>query len=202
MPDTRPDWWSRLRHWPRFFAQAETDAATLYNLRGTDAIRSGGSVPLVNMGLWDGIHPSEPDSLQRAVYALFDLVAQGADLGPADQQVLDLGCGFGTNAIHCSTQYGPAHITGINVSSVQLTTARERVREANREDRVHFLEASATKLPVEAGRETVPGGSGGSACRKGLATPCIGSGAPIPGGAFLQHLWSRRLSGESKSRRF
>jgi cyclopropane fatty-acyl-phospholipid synthase-like methyltransferase len=144
-------WSERMLRWPRYLARRAPDPATLYNLRGEKAIISDGDVPLVNMGYWDGIHPHEPRSLERAVFALFELVARGAGLGPADNRVVDVGCGFGTNAVFCAERFGPARITGVNVSSVQLETARRRVAEAGLEGRVDFVEASAIALPMADG---------------------------------------------------
>jgi ubiquinone/menaquinone biosynthesis C-methylase UbiE len=85
------------------------------------------------------------------VFALFDLVAQGAALAPEDAWVVDVGCGFGTNAVHCAQKFGPARITGVNVSRVQLATARSRAAQAGVEHRVDFVEASATALPMPDG---------------------------------------------------
>lgn len=143
----RPPYLERLFHWPRFLAGGP-DAGTLYDLRGEGAIETGGDLPVVNMGYWPGIEPSEARSLERAVYALFDLVADGAKISAADQWVVDAGCGFGTCAIHTSERLGPRRITGVNVSSVQLATAERRAEAAGRADRVDFVHGSVTALPM------------------------------------------------------
>ena len=50
-------------------------------------------------------------------------------------RVLDVGCGWGSFALHAATRHG-AHVTGITLSSDQAATARRRVAEAGLEDRV------------------------------------------------------------------
>ncbi len=137
--------------WPRLLLSRQADPGTLYDLRGDRAIEGAGDVPLVNMGYWPGIKSSDDGALQRACYALFDLVAQGANVNPRDAAVLDAGCGFGTNAVHVALRHGAQRVTGVNVSDVQLATARRRASEAGVSDRVDFLLASVTRLPLADG---------------------------------------------------
>jgi cyclopropane-fatty-acyl-phospholipid synthase len=51
------------------------------------------------------------------------------------QRVLDVGCGWGSFALHAAGEYG-AHVTGITLSEPQATLARERVREAGLADHI------------------------------------------------------------------
>lgn len=147
-PPRKPPWLARLRAWPRFLFSGRADAAHLYDLRGEGAIEGAGAVPVVNMGHWEGLDRAAPDVLRRANYAMFDRVARGAaDVLPGGR-VLDAGCGFGTNAVHLMETYAPAKVTSVNVSAVQLTSARARAEAAGVADRVEFLLASVTALPL------------------------------------------------------
>ncbi len=137
----------RLARWPRFLAQKRADPGSLYDMRGEGAMQSGGEVPVVNMGYWVGIQTHEPEAIERAVFALFDRVAEGARI-EAGMHVLDAGCGFGTNGLHLLQKHGAARVTGLNVSSVQLETAARRTKAAGLEERVEWVLGDVTKMPV------------------------------------------------------
>jgi cyclopropane-fatty-acyl-phospholipid synthase len=55
----------------------------------------------------------------------------------AGMRVLDVGCGWGSFAVHAATRHG-AHVTGITLSEPQAARARERAREAGVADRVEI----------------------------------------------------------------
>lgn len=68
----------------------------------------------------------QPDmSLEAAQQAKCALIARKLDLRPG-AQVLDIGCGWGGLAIHLARECG-ARVTGITLSSEQLTAAQRRV---------------------------------------------------------------------------
>lgn len=75
--------------------------------------------------------------LQDAQKAKYDRLARRLKLQPG-QHVLEIGCGWGGNAIHLATHYG-VHVTGITISKEQLTLAQERVRAAGLEDRIELM---------------------------------------------------------------
>jgi cyclopropane-fatty-acyl-phospholipid synthase len=52
-------------------------------------------------------------------------------------RVLDVGCGWGSFAVHAATRHG-VHVTGITLSEPQAARARERAREAGVGDRVEI----------------------------------------------------------------
>jgi cyclopropane fatty-acyl-phospholipid synthase-like methyltransferase len=137
----------RLARWPRFLAKDQADPGTMYDMLGERAMQPGGEVPVVNMGYWPGIGTDEPQAIERAVYALFDRVAEGARL-EAGMHVLDAGCGFGTNGLHLLEKHGAGKVTGLNVSAVQLETAARRTQAAGMEQRVEWILGSVTKMPV------------------------------------------------------
>ncbi len=79
---------------------------------------------------------SPEDTLERAQTRKVDLVARKLDLGPGDR-LLDIGCGWGTMAIHAATTYG-ARCVGVTLSEPQARYATERARRAGVGDLVEF----------------------------------------------------------------
>src|SRR6476661_3739243 len=76
--------------------------------------------------------------LTAAQAAKHDLVCR--KLGLADrpgQRLLDVGCGWGSMAIHAARNYG-AHVVGITISTEQHAAALARVRDAGVTDRVEI----------------------------------------------------------------
>ncbi|HST55994.1 MAG TPA: cyclopropane-fatty-acyl-phospholipid synthase family protein [Solirubrobacteraceae bacterium] len=76
-------------------------------------------------------------TLAEAQRTKLDLVAKKLELAPG-MRVLDVGCGWGSFAIHAAREYG-AFVTGITLSSSQAELARRRVQEAGLSDRVEIL---------------------------------------------------------------
>jgi cyclopropane-fatty-acyl-phospholipid synthase len=75
-------------------------------------------------------------SLEDAQAAKHDLICRklGFDARPG-MRLLDVGCGWGSMAIHAATTYG-AHVVGVTISRPQAELARKRVAEAGVADRV------------------------------------------------------------------
>jgi cyclopropane-fatty-acyl-phospholipid synthase len=73
-------------------------------------------------------------TLEEAQFAKRDLVCTKLALKEGDR-VLDVGCGWGSFAIHAASQYG-AHVTGITLSEPQAQLARERAAAAGVADKV------------------------------------------------------------------
>ena len=67
-------------------------------------------------------------TLEEAQATKLDLVCTKLDL-QAGQRVLDVGCGWGSWAIHAAKKYG-VHVTGITLSEPQARIARERAQAA------------------------------------------------------------------------
>jgi cyclopropane-fatty-acyl-phospholipid synthase len=75
-----------------------------------------------------------------AQFAKCDLVARKLGLAGghgADMRVLDVGCGWGTFALHAARTYG-AHVVGITLSREQAAFARKRMAEAGVSDLVEI----------------------------------------------------------------
>ncbi|MDX6719116.1 MAG: cyclopropane-fatty-acyl-phospholipid synthase [Solirubrobacteraceae bacterium] len=75
-------------------------------------------------------------TLEEAQRAKLELVAVKLDLKPG-ARVLDVGCGWGSFAIHAATHHD-ASVVGITLSESQARLARRRVAEAGVEDRVEI----------------------------------------------------------------
>ena len=76
-----------------------------------------------------------PDTgLDAAQEAKLDLVCRKLGLTP-EARLLDVGCGWGSLAIHAASRYGVT-VVGITLSEEQARSARKRVAEAGLTDRV------------------------------------------------------------------
>jgi cyclopropane-fatty-acyl-phospholipid synthase len=75
-------------------------------------------------------------SLESAQEAKLDLTCRKLRLEPG-QRVLDVGCGWGSFAIHAATRYG-VHVLGITLSERQARLAQQRVSQAGLDERVHI----------------------------------------------------------------
>jgi cyclopropane-fatty-acyl-phospholipid synthase len=76
-------------------------------------------------------------SLEAAQNAKLELTCAKLDLR-AGERVLDVGCGWGSFAIHAAREHGVA-VTGITLSEPQAQLARRRAEEAGVADRVDRL---------------------------------------------------------------
>jgi cyclopropane-fatty-acyl-phospholipid synthase len=76
------------------------------------------------------------DTLEAAQEEKLDLVCRKLELAEGDR-VLDVGCGWGSFAIHAAKRYG-ADVVGITLSAPQAELARERVADAGVGDRVEI----------------------------------------------------------------
>lgn len=76
-------------------------------------------------------------TLQQAQEAKYDRLCRQLHLNPADH-VLEIGSGWGGNAIYMSKNYG-CHVTTLTISEEQFKLANERIAEAGLEDKVKVL---------------------------------------------------------------
>ncbi|MGA2008299.1 MAG: cyclopropane-fatty-acyl-phospholipid synthase family protein [Solirubrobacteraceae bacterium] len=86
-------------------------------------------------------------TLEEAQHAKLDLIAGKLEL-QAGQRVLDVGCGWGSFAIHAAREYG-VYVTGITLSPSQAELARELVSAAGVADRVEIRIADYRELAGE-----------------------------------------------------
>jgi cyclopropane-fatty-acyl-phospholipid synthase len=86
-------------------------------------------------------------TLEEAQEAKLELVCQKLGL-KRGQHVLDVGCGWGSFAIHAAQRHG-VHVSGITLSPPQAETARRRAEEAGVGDRTDFRVADYRELAGE-----------------------------------------------------
>jgi cyclopropane-fatty-acyl-phospholipid synthase len=75
-------------------------------------------------------------TLEEAQEAKLELVCTKLRL-EAGQRVLDVGCGWGSFALHAAARHG-VHVTGITLSEPQAQVARRRAEEAGLADKLDF----------------------------------------------------------------
>jgi cyclopropane fatty-acyl-phospholipid synthase-like methyltransferase len=117
------------------------DARRVYRALGTTNLPGEESF-FVNLGYWER---PEHRQLDQGARALADLLGQEARLGPEDE-LLDVGFGFGDQDLHWSQAFGPRRIHGLNVTEFQVEIARQRVREAGLEERIDLQVGDATRI--------------------------------------------------------
>ncbi len=83
-------------------------------------------------------------TLDEAQEAKLELVCKKLALR-AGERVLDVGCGWGSFAIHAATRHG-VNVLGITLSEEQARLARERAREAGVAERVEFRVADYREI--------------------------------------------------------
>ena len=83
-----------------------------------------------------GYWPSEDSTLEEAQFAKLDLVCRKLGLKPG-QRLLDVGCGWGSMALHAAEHYG-VQVVGVTISVEQADLARKRVVDAGLTDRVEI----------------------------------------------------------------
>ena len=77
------------------------------------------------------------ETLERAQQNKLRRICEKLQLGP-DDHVLEIGCGWGSFAIHAASTTG-CRVTGVTISQEQHALATERVRAAGLSDRVEIL---------------------------------------------------------------
>ncbi|HEV2372348.1 MAG TPA: methyltransferase domain-containing protein [Streptosporangiaceae bacterium] len=100
----------------------------------------------LNFGYW----AADCESYDDACEAMVDLLGEAAELGTGDH-VLDAGFGYGDQDFRWLETTGVARIVGINITPLQIREARRQARLKGVEERVEFLEMSATDLAFEPG---------------------------------------------------
>jgi len=83
-----------------------------------------------------GVWADEQVGLEAAQEAKLDLICRKLGLKPG-MRVLDVGCGWGSFALHAAQRYG-AQVVGVTLSREQANLARRRVVEAGLGDQVEI----------------------------------------------------------------
>jgi cyclopropane-fatty-acyl-phospholipid synthase len=122
----------RLRRFGRRHSRARDAAAITHHYDvSNDFYRLVlGPTMVYSCAVWE----SPATGLDAAQEAKLDLVCRKLGLAPGTR-LLDVGCGWGSLALHAAQQYG-ATVVGITLSQAQADLARARVAEAGLTDRV------------------------------------------------------------------
>ncbi len=91
------------------------------------------------------IFPSRASSLEEASRNKLDLICRRLDLSAADD-VLEIGTGWGSLALHAASRYG-CRVTTTTISAEQYRHARTAVSRAGLDGRVTVLDADYRDLP-------------------------------------------------------
>jgi ubiquinone/menaquinone biosynthesis C-methylase UbiE len=143
---------ARWRRWARECGQTAKVLATrsdtpktgqIYDIIGTQNLFGEESL-FINFGYWK----NNPDTLDEACRDLARLVGRSAEFNESDV-VVDCGTGYGDQDILWVNEFGVKQITGINIASEQIEISSGRVTEAGLSDRITYVEASATDIPLE-----------------------------------------------------
>jgi ubiquinone/menaquinone biosynthesis C-methylase UbiE len=117
-------------------------ASRLYDLISTRHILAERSL-YFNLGYWDG-----PTSYDDACRRLAEVLGESAGMSPADE-VVDCGFGFGDQDFYWLERFKPKRITGLNITSSQVTEARRRAAERGfSPERLDLRVGSATDMPL------------------------------------------------------
>ncbi|MEM7231325.1 MAG: cyclopropane-fatty-acyl-phospholipid synthase family protein [Planctomycetota bacterium] len=90
------------------------------------------------------VFEEEDTPLEEASKLKLDRICRKLDLKRSDH-VLEIGCGWGSFAIHAAKQYG-CRVTATTISSAQYEFATRRVREEGVEDRVEIIKTDYRDL--------------------------------------------------------
>jgi cyclopropane-fatty-acyl-phospholipid synthase len=140
-------------------------------------------------------------TLEEAQETKLELVCQKLALRPG-MRVLDVGCGWGSFAVHAATRHG-VHVTGITLSEPQAERARQRAREAGVADQVEirvqdYRELGAVQYDAVSSIGMVEhvGSVNIDAYMRLMAASLV------PGGRLLNHGIARLRHGESEAGAF
>jgi microcystin synthetase protein McyJ len=128
-----------------------SDPVDYYQYLGDDVVEgtserfSNPNKPLwLNLGYWKDAH-----KYVDAASNMARLLGEAVQLGPDDRQ-LDVGFGFAEQDFLWLAENGVRHITGLNITPMQVERARQRAAERNLLDRMDLQVGSATEMPFAA----------------------------------------------------
>jgi len=109
----------------------------------TDGFRNPRKPLWLNLGYWKNAH-----TYPEAASAMARLLGDALQLR-AEDKLLDVGFGFAEQDFLWLAEYGVSHITGVNITPMQVEHARERAAERNLSDRLELLVGSATEMQFD-----------------------------------------------------
>lgn len=130
--------WESLKLLSLFLWPSRDRSVSVYELLGKHNNLAKQS-RFLNLGYW-----KQATDYDQACRDLALLVAERAELSPQDE-LLDVGCGFGEQDALWMERFGPKQITAINIVPLHLEYARTHFAHPQ----IEFKQASATALPFE-----------------------------------------------------
>jgi microcystin synthetase protein McyJ len=134
---------------PRLLLNA--DPVDYYQFLGDDVIEGetegfrDPNKPLwLNLGYW-----ASARTYPEAASAMAKLLGDAAQLGPSDA-LLDVGFGFAEQDLYWLDKYDVGHITGLNITPMQVERAQQRVSAKRLNGRIDLRVGSATETPFTA----------------------------------------------------
>ena len=126
------------------------------------------------------------ETLEQAQDAKLELICAKLGLQPG-QRVLDIGCGWGSFAIHAACEHGVGSRV-VNSSPPQAELARERVRDAGLEDRVEIRSRTTASSARSGSTPSSASGWWSTSARRGwMSTAREIARVLEPDGAVLNH---------------
>ena len=129
----------------------KADPITYYEYLGDDVVEGetqgfkDPNKPLwLNLGYW-----ADVATYPEAATAMARLLGDAAALGPHDR-LLDVGFGFAEQDFFWLEAYRVPHITGLNITPMQVERAQQRAEQRGLADRLDLRVGSATEMPFEA----------------------------------------------------
>lgn len=110
----------------------------------TDGFKNPDKPLWLNLGYWKNAH-----TYPEAASAMARLLGDALSLR-AEDKLLDVGFGFAEQDFLWLAEYGVSHITGLNITPMQVERARERASQRKLSERLELLVGSATEMPFEA----------------------------------------------------
>ena len=107
----------------------------------------GGGAGAIHRSVWAPSVTTEREAFEYADKLVLERI-RARHAGVVD--VLDLGCGVGASLAYLAARM-PVRGTGITISGVQATLARERIAALGLTDKVRILEGSYLDLPADVG---------------------------------------------------
>lgn len=125
-----------------------SDPADYYKYLGDDVVEGATTnfrdpaKPLwLNLGYW-----KDSRSYPEAASSMARLLGDALEL-KAEDRLLDVGFGFAEQDFLWLEEYGVSHITGLNITPMQVERARARAAERSLSDRLELQVGSATEMP-------------------------------------------------------
>lgn len=127
-----------------------SDPADYYQYLGDDVVEGetqgfrDPKKPLwLNLGYWEKAR-TYPD----AASAMAEQLGEAAGLNSQDS-LLDVGNGFAEQDFYWLERFGVQHITGLNITPMQVERGKQRVAERGLQDRIDLHVGSATQTPFD-----------------------------------------------------